>query len=557
MICTTSLFLAAALCWVPQFSGRAITGVTVQPQGLQGDAASFVAFEEAISFDGRLVLFDTSASNIPGGDSPGVSDVYLWDRTTNSFEWISQTNGTPANGTSTGYSLAGNGSFVLFSSRASNLVIGDTNGQPDAFLYDRITNTLERVSLNSQGMELARNSIPQNLDDSGGFIVFKTVDSNVLPGDNNNRQDVFIRDRVSGMIWLGAPSYMGGFPQDGSSDGLISGDGSTFAFDSFSSDIVPNDNNSTSDVFYRSFPTGNTIRISLTFTGGPTTAGSEVQDISTDGRFIVFTSLSNNIVPGDNNGFADVFVYDTMNLTVTRASLGLSGQEPNAGCGTASISDDGRYVMFESAATNLVANPSMGFGQIYVRDLAQNTTVLVSSDVHGNAGNGFTLSNHIARNGLYGTFNSSATSLVPRDLNGGIRDVFAVSHGELFDYGNGCAGSGGFVPELLTHGLPSSGSLMTYVIENGLGRAPTWLYFGLARASIPLGGGCDLFLGSIMDNSVFFFLNGSGPGNGTVALPVQVPVGSAPGTFYVQAFSFDPGASPGFTVTNAIQVSVP
>jgi Tol biopolymer transport system component len=205
---------------------------------------------------------------------------------------------------------------------------------------------------------------------------------------------------------------------DGSSfSPSVSRDGRFVAYSSLSTNLVANDTNFTPDVFVRDLVTNSTVRASVDSNGAEGDSISWFPSISGDGRFVAFTSFCTNLVPGDTNGWIDVFVHDMQTGQTTRESLDSSGAQANMSLGFVSISDDGRFVAFDGDATNLVPGDTNATSDVFLRDrlLAQTTRVSVSSG--GVQGNGPSLNPSISGDGRYVVFSSVATNLIPNDTN--------------------------------------------------------------------------------------------------------------------------------------------
>src|SRR5262245_36125797 len=173
----------------------------------------------------------------------------------------------------------------------------------------------------------------------------------------------------------------------------ISADGRYVAFESNSPNLVPGDTNDARDVFVRDRVLGTTERVSLTSAGGqsnqdPNDFFSIVLSMSGDGQVVAFETLASNLVPGDTNGWADVFVRDRLHGTTERVSVDSNGAQAAGPSIDSSVSFDGRYVAFMSYAPNLVVNDTNGSSDIFVRDRVLGTTKRVSADSNGNEGNG-------------------------------------------------------------------------------------------------------------------------------------------------------------------------
>jgi len=168
---------------------------------------------------------------------------------------------------------------------------------------------------------------------------------------------------------------------------------------------------------------GTTERVSVDNAGNQGNAASSGDGISGDGRFVVFTSSATNLVPGDTNSVADVFVRDRQTGTTERVSVDSAGNQGNAGSSGVGISGDGRFVVFTSSATNLVPGDTNSVADVFVRDRQTGTTERESVDSAGNQGNAASSGDGISADGSFVVFTSSATNLVPGDTNS-VADVF-------------------------------------------------------------------------------------------------------------------------------------
>jgi hypothetical protein len=233
---------------------------------------------------------------------------------------------------------------------------------------------------------------------------------------------------------------------DWSYGGVISPDGRWAGFSSLATNLVPDDTNADRDAFVHDLTTGATILVNRSSTGEPGDSWSEGPVFSADGRFVAFASQSSNLVPGDLNFWADVFVRDLHTGTTTLASLTSTGAQANFPCIGASISADGRHVAFFSGATNLVPGDANGADDVFVRDLARDETNIVSISTEGTQGNGASFHPVLSPSARYVAFGSEASDLVPADTNGW-KDVFVhdlitkvtsrVSVGSLGSQANG------------------------------------------------------------------------------------------------------------------------
>jgi Ca2+-binding RTX toxin-like protein len=333
---------------------------------------------------------------------------------------------------------------VAFQSSASNLVPGDTNRDPDSFaiqdifVRDRLTNTTTRVSLDSAGNQANRFSDRASISADGRFVAFTSEASNLVPGDTNQRNDIFVRDTLTNTTSRVSVDSAGN-QQNGSSffnASSISADGRFVAFESNAGNLVPGDTNGDSDIFVRDTLTNTTTRVSVDSAGNQGNDVSYNPSISADGRFVAFDSFASNIVPGDTNRERDIFVRDTLTNTTTGVSGDSAGNQRNIDSNSPSISADGRFVAFESEAFNIVRTPLIN--DIFVRDTLTNTTTNVSVDSAGNPGEAFNPS--ISADGRFVAFDSNSSNLVPGQTDD-YRNIFVADTSSTPNVINGTPGN--------------------------------------------------------------------------------------------------------------------
>jgi hypothetical protein len=324
-----------------------------------------------------------------------------------------------------GPSINADGSVVAFDSAASTLVPGDTNGDADVFVRDRNTDTLERVSVRSNGAQANDVSTRPALDATGNLVAFDSSASNLVRGDTNQQLDVFVHNRTTHKTQRVSVSSEGAQAQGSSNSPSIAGRMVTFI--SSAPNLVTGDTNGVEDVFVRDLATGTTERVSVSTTGEEGNSSSTAASISAGGRYVVFSSFASNLVSDDTNGAFDVFIHDRQTGLTERVSVSSDEVQGNAMSVTPTVSRTGRFVAFYSDATNLVPGDTNDRSDIFVRDRTMGTTerVSVSSDEQQADGSspepgvrGFNASGpDITPDGRYVTFFSSATNLVPEDTN--------------------------------------------------------------------------------------------------------------------------------------------
>ncbi len=293
--------------------------------------------------------------------------------------------GAQANNYSRFPSISGDGRFVVFASEASNLVTGDSNETGDVFVHDRQTGATTRVSVDSSGVEANGSSEAASISGDGRYVAFSSYASNLVSGDTNSMIDIFVHDRQTGQTTRVSVNSSGAQANDNSSDFhvAISWDGRYVAFQSDASNLVTGDSNGVGDVFVHDRQTGQTTRVSVASGGTEANASSSGPNLSDDGRYVAFSSSATNLVSADTNGKADVFVHDLQTGATTRVSVNSFGVQANMGGGGADISGDGRYVMFSSHSYNLIAEDELYDGQVYLHDRQTGQTTLASRYSNG------------------------------------------------------------------------------------------------------------------------------------------------------------------------------
>jgi Tol biopolymer transport system component len=286
-----------------------ITPISVDSAGNLGNSGSA---SNSISADGRFVAFTSDGSNIVPGDTNNNNDIFVRDTLTNTTTRVSvDSAGNQGNGNSNSASISADGRFVAFTSGASNIVPGDTNNRNDIFVRDTITNTTTNVSVDSAGNQGNNGSFTPSISADGWFVAFISSASNIVPGDTNNRNDIFVRDRLTNTTTNVSVDSAGNQGNSASASPSISADGRFVAFASSAFNLVPGDTNSTGDIFVRDTLTNTTTRVSVDSANNQGNSDSTSPSISANGRFVAFGSNSSNLVPGDTNNTRDVFVSDS------------------------------------------------------------------------------------------------------------------------------------------------------------------------------------------------------------------------------------------------------
>jgi hypothetical protein len=527
------------------------TRVSVDSSGGQGNAGSGSAW---ISADGRFVIFTSFASNLVASDTNIYTDVFVHDRITHVTECESvDPTGATGNGASSVFrvpSLSTDGRYALFESDSTNLTGGNVPGG-QMYLRDRSTATTEVVSTGPWG-DGDGTSDHATITADGSLVAFSSASNNLVWGDSNLLVDIFLRDRAAGTTTRISLSPTGFQTNGPSALPRITPDGRFVVFWSSASNLVSGDTNAMSDVFVYDVSAGTIERDSVDSSGAEGNGSSKVGAISADGRFVAFDSVATNLVSGDTNGAADIFVHDRTTGVTERVSVDSAGGEADRNSSGPSISSDGGFVAFQSYATNLVSGDTNGREDIFVHDRSTGTTTRVSVDSNGTEADLDSHSPKISASGATVAFQSFASNLVPGDTNGWA-DVFV--NGSDFatwtNYGAGFPGTNG-IPTFTSNGNPTLGTTITLDLANSSGVPTSGLLFaGVQRATLHTNRGGDLLLLPLLAIPITFAYGGnqyfwSIPADGALAGL----------TIDLQAVEADAGAALGVSFTPGLELAV-
>ncbi|NJR51599.1 MAG: DUF4347 domain-containing protein, partial [Leptolyngbyaceae cyanobacterium CSU_1_3] len=406
-----------------------------------GNGNSNSTLGSAVSADGRYVVFTSRAAELVAGDTNTAQDVFIRNVQTGEVSIVSRGALGNGNNDSGNPAISGDGRFVVFTSRASNLVADDTNGKQDVFIWDRENASLRLISRVNAGVNGGNeDSVSPTISRDGRYVVFVSAASDLVLGDANGKQDVFVWDRENASLRLISSINAGGNSSDGVSDSaVISSNGQFVAFTSNAKNL-PDNADGRKNVFVWNRQDGS---IRLINRNGETIGNGESSApvISGNSQFVAFVSTSTNLGGGtDNNNAPDVFVYNLdsgATVLVSGAnggySSGLSGTEiPRAESPT--ISENGQFIAFTSTFRDLVSNDGNGGRDVFVRDVVNNKTVLVSVDrdgIESGTGSGTgalgggsgSYNPILSSDGRFVAFVSFSTNLVTGDENSA-QDVF-------------------------------------------------------------------------------------------------------------------------------------
>jgi Tol biopolymer transport system component len=426
--------------------------ISVSSNGIQGN--NLPDLQVSISSDGRFTAFSSAASNLVPNDTNNFLDVFVFDNVTCQVERISTTSsGLQSDGPSYAPSISGDGRYIAFISTATNF--SDLSlGWRNIYLHDRQTHQTTLISKGFDGTSANEKSSAPAISGNGQYIAFVSMASNIVQGDannycsyyspaiwSNNCSDIFVLDRNTGSVTRASISTSGDEGNSSSEEPSISYDGRYVSFTSKASNLVNDDTNNSCwidgpgrncpDIFVHDRETHQTKRVSVRDDGTQSSGSSSTPSISANGRFITFTSYSNDLVSNDTNNEVDIFVHDRVLAQTRRVSLNALGEQGNGSSFWSTISGDGKYVAFVSFASNLVLNDVNQVGDVFTYNRETGEIKLVSAAETGtlailpSSETGLTYP-FISSNGNFVAFYSHATNLVENDSNA-TADIFLVN----------------------------------------------------------------------------------------------------------------------------------
>ena len=325
--------------------------------------------------------------------------------------------------------ISTDGRFVAFVSYSTNLVAGVTNSYGNIYQRDTVAGITRLISVSTNGTTIGNDdAYDLEMTPDGRFIVFESWSTNLVMNDLNGFSvDVYLRDTNNATCELISVNGAGTGSANGESyDAAVSGNGRYVAIESEATDLGPADANGLNDVYVRDRNTASNYLCSVALGGGSGDSASFDPVISSNGVIVLFYSYATNLVTGDTSTFRKIFAYNTTNQTVQLVTISTNGSSPNDNSYDARISADGRYVAFECYASDLVANDLNGTGgDIFVRDLVAGTTTLISVNCEATGGgNSDSYLPALSDDGRYVAFNSIATDLLSGDFSGGYEQIF-------------------------------------------------------------------------------------------------------------------------------------
>ena len=371
-----------------------------------GDEAASGSYEPSISNNGRYTAYYSDATDLVASDTNGAADVFLYDSTTETTTRVSVgSGGAQANGASYSPSISGDGRFVAYASDSTNLVAGDTNGVDDVFLYDTVTETTTRVSVDSGGNESNSSSYYPAISGDGQYVTYVSDADNLIVSDTNFTTDVFLYN-VNTQATTRVSVVTGGAQSNGSSlSPSISTDGRYVTYYSDASNLG-GDTNGVYDIFLFDTNTTITTMISVDSNGIHSDSASYDPVISDDGKYIAYQSDGATLVNNDYNGLSDIYVYEVDTARTMRASLDPSRNEVYDGASSsATISSDGKYIAYQSGSSSLILDDTNAVSDIFLTHLVSANRLNYAAGSHGS------VSGNAAQTVLYGLDGTAVTAV--------------------------------------------------------------------------------------------------------------------------------------------------
>ncbi len=409
-----------------------------------GQAAAGDSSRPKISDGGDMTVFLCSDKDLAPNGVVAQNDVYArWWRTNTTARVSVASSGAQANAPSMQPAISSNGVYVVFTSAATNLTTTSTGGHDQVFLRDSSVPQTYLVT-SSSGFAANAGCYDAMVSATGQRVTFDSAATNLTVPPGNGQSQIYFRDPMSPTVLSIASVDDASVQGNGASVNRgLSDDARFVLFESDATNLVAGDTNGVRDVFVRDRTLGTTRRVSVSTSGVEADASSSGADISADGRFVVFASDATNLVANDAHGQngGGIFLRDLTAATTVRVNVNWQGYVPNGSASGCSISADGRFVAFVSGATDLVASDTNGMSDVFVRDLVLGHNVLASVSSSGVQANGSNLAPSIAKDGRFVAFASVASNLTAGDVNG-LQDVFLRDMGALSAMNAFCFGDG-------------------------------------------------------------------------------------------------------------------
>ncbi len=405
---------------VVETKNGAVTLLSATAAGVQSNGTSDSA---SLSADGSKLVFTSTASNLVAGVSG--QQVYIKDLHTGVVSLVSSSgSGTAGNGASTEAHISADGTKVVFTSAATNFTLLDVNGNTDVFVKDLATGNVSKLS-DGLLLNLAANgdSSSPSISADGSLVAYASQASNMSLLDLNGAQDIYVKNTGTGLLSLVLSGSGGVVSNNDSFSPVISQDGSKIVFASTATNLVSGDTNGVEDIFVYNINTGTTTLVSHSSAGVEGNQASFAPVFSDDANQVAFLSTATNLAPGATGGTQSLYVTNLTTGVTSLVSSDVAGGQANGLSFAPSFSHDGTMVVFASYGTNLVTGDLNTFPDIFVKNLVTGAVYSISNDSEGVQANGFSGSPVFSADDSQIIFSSDASNLVAGDTNGA-RDIF-------------------------------------------------------------------------------------------------------------------------------------
>jgi hypothetical protein len=490
---------SASNIFVRDLQTGTLTLVSLNSAGTAGGNASSV--NPVISADGRFVAFESRASDLVANDTNGHSDVFVRDMQTGVTTLVSlnAAGAGGGNGDSTRAIISADGRVVSYESAASDLVANDNNQSDDVFARDLTGGPTVLVSVNGAGTASGNNRsfragrgtgdgfFRRAISDDGRVVVFESLATDLTNlSDTNGKSDVFARDLVSRTTSLVSANTAGTASGNRESyHPTVSANGRVVVFETLATNLIPNDTNDVQDLLSRNLQTNVTVAVNINRFGNLSNAAAAAgnADLSADGRFVAFQSAADDLVANDTNKnsrfrFTDVFVRDMQAGVTTLVSVNSAGTDSGDEVSfQPAISGDGRYVAFLSSSRNLDGDVVKIVDSIdlYVRDMQAGKTRTITVSHTGDAPIvGDAQSPSLSSDGRFVAFTSNGVNLAPFDTNDRVDAFAAAVNGQVrFSSSTFTVGeTGGSATITVTRNAGSSGPVTVNYLARGGSATP-------------------------------------------------------------------------------------
>jgi Tol biopolymer transport system component len=531
------------------------TRVDLASDGTPADAG---CHDVAVSGDGNFVAFVSRATNLAPVDATPNDDVFVLDRTTGAITLESvASDGTEADQNCAHPRLSSDGRWLAFESVALDLVAGSQSYYSQIYLRDRVAGTTIRVSQATDGSCANSDCALDAISRDGRFVIYETEAGNIVvqSGASTGYFDVFLYDSTTGTNEIASVANDGSWGNHHSRRGDVSDDGRYVAFDSLASNLVgdPHDNHQI-DVFVRDRVAATTIRVTYQYDGADTSSDSFGPRISGDGSYVVFQSDDPRLVRVDGP-HRDVFLWDRNSGTIELETVTTDGRLGDDDSNWPAVSSDGRFVAFASYANDFSDVDLYNRQNVFVRDRLRGTLEAVTADDNGFAGDGASSPPSISTDGRLIGFDSLADNLVSGDTpntdDAFVREWCRVQ-AAWSNYGSGYPGRNGVVPTLVAEEPPRIGTTLSLDMSNS---SNTWtfgfLLAGFDKIDAPTSLGGDLLV-----TPVWIVAVPLPPTGYTLDQDLDYDQSLGGVVLYAQLLEFDPWAKHGVSFTDGLELDL-